>query len=378
MTLIQRSFLWLLVASMLCGYPSAVVLSDDDSDKASEETASEVDPFEVPEGTPRELFLFINRIKRIKPKERTREAIIEHLRNQIGAVDDATDRILEMEIRDKDAVRAIEEKYLGLSVLARFDPQAEKQLLALAESYKDDPRPAVVHSAEFQLLQLAIMNAMSSPGGQDSIATDIFAFIDRHGLDRQGVSIAAQFASPRFSRQMPEVSATILARLVPLLEESDNADFRVMAPEIAAVARRLNLPGSFMELSGVTADGSEFDWESYRGRYVLIDFWATWCGPCRAEIPNVKKNLEKYGAEGFAVVGVNLDQDRDEYDAYMEEAELPWQNIMPDEEGNNEMAAWYGISGIPTVILVDREGKVISVNARGPELGRLLEAHLGS
>ena len=62
----------------------------------------------------------------------------------------------------------------------------------------------------------------------------------------------------------------------------------------------------------------------------------------------------------------------------MEKAMLPWQNIMPDDKGNNEMATYYGISGIPTVILVDREGKVVSVNARGPELGKLLEIHLGS
>jgi len=379
MASIQHSFLWLLIVSLFCGLPTASVQADEEKSNVSDE--AKADPFEVPDGTARELFLFINSIKRMKPEARTRVAMVAHLRKQIAAVTVAANKVLAQKTNDSDAARAIEEQFVGLSVLSRVDPKAQEQLLALAESFRDDPRPAVAHAADFQLLQLAIEKTLQSNETPTAIIGQIFGFTSKHGLDAQTVGLAAQIGtmlSDSTDKDSTEVAAQLLTKLAALMKKSDDPKILAGVPEIVATARRLNLPGNFMKLSGVTDDGSEFDWKSYRGKYVLIDFWATWCGPCRAEIPNVKENLEKYGPKGFTVVGINMDGDREQYDDYMAESQLPWQNIMPDEEGNNEMAAYYGISGIPTVILVDREGKVISIEARGLELGRLLEAHLGS
>ena len=109
---------------------------------------------------------------------------------------------------------------------------------------------------------------------------------------------------------------------------------------------------------------------------MLIDFWATWCGPCRAEFPNVIANYDKYHEKGFDVIGINLDDEKSTVEAFLDKEKLPWKTLFNDQPGetgfSNPMARRYGISGIPTVILVDRAGKVISLNARGPELGRLL------
>ncbi|MEO2030611.1 MAG: TlpA disulfide reductase family protein [Planctomycetaceae bacterium] len=388
----DRSFRWLLVLSLLFASSSTPGCADDEqSSTAKEEPVASEEPvvskdgdaaknepdlFAVPEGTARELFLFINEIKQRQPSERTQEAIIAHLKKQVAAVMTAADRILAGEVNDEDAARAVDEQFRGLSLLARFDPESKTDLLKLAKSLQDDPRPTIVRAAEFQLLQQGVFETLQSPDSKESIVTDIFAFIEKYGLDDDGAGFAAQLGQALGDSQ-PEISVQILSRLVPMLEDSDNPDFQALALEVAGTLRRLNLPGKFMELHGITADGTEFDWESYRGKFVLIDFWATWCGPCRAEIPNVKKNLSKYGEKGFQVVGVNLDQDRADFDAYMQDAQLPWQNIMPDENGNSEMATRYAITGIPTVILVDTEGKVISMTARGPDLGRLLETHLG-
>ncbi len=380
MASIQSSFLWLLVVSLFCGFATTSLLANEENGKASEEEAK-ADPFEVPDGTAKELFLFINSIKRMKPEIRTREAMVAHLRKQIAAVTVAANKVLAQNISDDEAARAIEEQFVGLSVLSRVDPEAQVQLHALAESFSDDPRPAVAHAANFQLLQQSVQKNLQGNGSPSAIIGTIFGFTDKHGLDAQTVGLATQIGtmlSRSPDKDSIEVATQLLTQLAALMEKSDDPQILASVPAVSATARRLSLPGNFMELTGVTDDGSEFDWDSYRGKYVLIDFWATWCGPCRAEIPNVKENLAKYGSKGFTVVGINLDEDRSQYDTYMEKAMLPWQNIMPDDKGNNEMATYYGISGIPTVILVDREGKVVSVNARGPELGKLLEIHLGS
>ena len=142
-------------------------------------------------------------------------------------------------------------------------------------------------------------------------------------------------------------------------------------------ARRLDLLGNPLELSGTEMDGSKFDWAKYRGKVVLVDFWATWCGPCLAELPNVKKNYELYHDKGFDIVGVSLDQDRAKLEEFLQKEQNPWTTLHDGAWNDNAVATYYGIMGIPTVILVDKEGKVVSTRARGPELGKLLAELLG-
>ncbi|HEV7281291.1 MAG TPA: TlpA disulfide reductase family protein [Pirellulaceae bacterium] len=139
---------------------------------------------------------------------------------------------------------------------------------------------------------------------------------------------------------------------------------------------RLALIGTKLELSGMTVDGQPFDWESYRGKIVLVDFWATWCQPCLQELPNVEQNYQKYKDQGFDVVGVNLDDELSAVKQFLTANSLPWTTIVTDDPSkvgfDSPMAKKYGVEAIPFVLLVDRDGVVLDIHVRGADLGKRL------
>ena len=128
--------------------------------------------------------------------------------------------------------------------------------------------------------------------------------------------------------------------------------------------------------STVDLEGKPISLADYRGKVVLLDFWATWCVPCIAEMPNVRAVYEKYHTKGFEVIGISFDLDETALHKFIKENQLPWRQIFAGERRRSSVAQKYRIKGIPTQFLIDREGKVISVNARGKALGELVAAEM--
>ena len=159
-----------------------------------------------------------------------------------------------------------------------------------------------------------------------------------------------------------------------MLKDVDDANAKTSTARFNGIARRLGLLGNPIELTGKLLDGSEFDWDAYKGKVVLVDFWATWCGPCIAEAPNVLKNYNRYHDRGFEVVGISLDSDKAKLENYVKSKKVPWVNLFQSGAGwKHPMAQRYGVNAIPTVFLVNREGNVVSLRARGAELGKQLK-----
>ena len=164
------------------------------------------------------------------------------------------------------------------------------------------------------------------------------------------------------------------AAAVKLKADAAAAAMPPAAADDAGAERRLSLPGKPIELAGVLLDGTPFDQTSLAGKVVLVDFWATWCGPCVAEIPRVRELYDRYHGRGFEVIGISLDDDADAVAAFAAKREIPWPIIHDrrGDDGRPPLAERYGISAIPTMILVGRDGLVVSVEARGRRLDDLL------
>lgn len=145
------------------------------------------------------------------------------------------------------------------------------------------------------------------------------------------------------------------------------------------VANNPLAPGKMApDFEEVKPDGSTMKLSDLKGQIVLLDFWASWCGPCRRENPNVVALYEKYKDQGFTVLSVSLDKDRAKWLEAIEKDNLSWPNHVSDlKYWSSKAAKIYGVSGIPFTVLIDREGKIVNTKLRGPQLEEELSRLLG-
>ncbi|MBK9338083.1 MAG: TlpA family protein disulfide reductase [Lewinellaceae bacterium] len=131
------------------------------------------------------------------------------------------------------------------------------------------------------------------------------------------------------------------------------------------------------DLAGPTPDGGSYALSQMRGKYVLIDFWASWCGPCRRENPNVVALYGKYKSKGFEILGVSLDRDDAAWKKAIEQDKLTWPHISDLQGWKSQHAALYSVSSIPQTLLLDPQGKIIQRNLRGEQLAEKLREIFG-
>lgn len=136
--------------------------------------------------------------------------------------------------------------------------------------------------------------------------------------------------------------------------------------------------GDTLEIAFTSTTGEEIDLAKMKGKVVLVDFWATWCGPCVAEMPNVIAAYEKYHEKGFEIIGISLDQSKESLDAYVAENKMSWPQYFDGKGWQNDIAGKFGISSIPATFLVGKDGKVVASNLRGNELEEKLDELLGA
>jgi thiol-disulfide isomerase/thioredoxin len=138
--------------------------------------------------------------------------------------------------------------------------------------------------------------------------------------------------------------------------------------------------GSPLDLYGKTLDDKDFDWASLRGKYVLVKFTATWCGPCKGEIPGMLDAYEKYHDKGLEIVSIYVWERGQNSEAtvkqFVEKEKLPWiivSESLTEKSGLQPQSKTFNIQGVPTMLLVDKEGKILTARARGGVLKKELE-----
>jgi len=376
---VRRPLAW-LVPSLLAGIAAAVVIHPVSARQPAAIAEPAADGLVVPplpQGTPEQLLEFVSGLMPPKAQPKSREEALTYLRGVAGVSVQAADKILAgVKVDDPLYAKAATLKLESLMRLAQFgDEQAAEEMTKFAATLATSPVPSL--AMEGKRLQIVgeaqKMFAEEKFDAAPALVARAAELMKAAPGDQKTAMLVMQLAGAL--EQIPdgeEIAANALQTFGPILESSPDPKIKELGASFAGKLRLLTLPGKPMEISGDLLDGKPFNQKSLAGKVVLVDFWATWCGPCVAEIPNMLEQYEKYHAKGFEVVGISLDEDKEKVDSFIDENKIPWPIIYAGKGWQDPTAQFYGISGIPQLILIGRDGKVITLNARGKKLGERL------
>jgi len=326
-------------------------------------TAEQAGPFVVPDGTPKELAEFI---KKLKPQlSRDYETATKAQR----AILKAAEKILASKGNAAEMKFAAEAKMNML--------QNEKQLAAFAEELKKGGHENLARQVRGFTLQLELNKAMKAgPEKRKEAIGDALKFFEATPPQPPDVGLA--FTVGRLAEKAGDNNLAIntYRSLTKVFGASKDENLVDLAKTAEGAVRRLELPGNTMRIEGKLLGGGAFDWSKYAGKVVLVDFWATWWGPCVAEIPKMKKSYDLYHGKGFEIVGLSCDRNLADLEKFVKEKNIPWAIVFGDDKPSPAVS-YYGITAIPTMILVGKDGRVASLNVHGDNLKEKLAKLLG-
>lgn len=253
-------------------------------------------------------------------------------------------------------------KQTALQVKLRLVQLGSQQDLEFAkEIVKANPGSDFAAMAEAQVF----LQKMKAGLALKEMKTELEGFTQRY--EETGYPIQLYSAAAGFLQSQDKTKEAIDVCETAIGKFADNP----YVSQLRDIHVKLKMIGNPIELSGPTLAGSQFDIKALKGKVVLVDFWATWCGPCVKSMPAVVRLHKKYHEQGFEVVGVSLDDNKKELDEFVQKHEMSWPQIIFDEPEKmawkNPLAAKFAVNAIPRMILVGRDGNVVSAEIYGEE-----------
>ncbi len=242
------------------------------------------------------------------------------------------------------------------SGLTAFD-SANKEFLATAPN---DPRRWQVKLFEAQSFGARGFAGLEKGPDMMAVIDEIATALDAPAAVKGEASGMKVLIS---SRNMPEADWQKLANqhLQTYPQAPMNQQINAMINRNAATAKLKTEP---LDLKFTALDGTEIDLAKMRGKVVLLDFWATWCGPCVQEVPNVVEAYEELHPKGFEIIGISLDKDKAKLESFIKEKGVAWPQYFDGKGWQNEISSRFGIQSIPAMWLVDKKGMLVETNAR--------------
>ncbi|MGA0094374.1 MAG: peroxiredoxin family protein [Chthoniobacterales bacterium] len=248
----------------------------------------------------------------------------------------------------------------SLDMLEGREPDLETQSNELRAIADDSEAPENIRAdAGLVLLQIASakFDKERSETAARSLSSAIAKFLETHPDDNRAPVLklseaqALETFDPDRARKLYEQAA----------EDEDHEIVEAAQSGLATMEMR----SKPLELVFTATDGRKVDLAELRGKVVLIDFWATWCPPCVEEVPGVVEASEKFKDRGFEIVGISLDQDKAALEKFIAENKMTWPQFFDGKGWDNELAKRFNIQSVPTMWLLDREGKLADPNPRG-------------
>jgi len=335
----------------------------------------------LPEGTPEELLAFVEGLLPPKQQPKSREEMMNYFRgvSKLG-VEAAGKALAQVKEGDPLYEKASRLQLSSLSNLSRLgDEGAAEALTTFAAQLATSSVPSLALEGKRMLIVADAQKMFASEdfSNAGAVITKTAELLAADPSDLQTAGLAMQLAGALEQSGDSTVAVTAIKTFGPLFAKSDNPKVRELAESFQAKLRLLELPGNPMEISGTLLDGTPFDQKKLAGQVILVDFWATWCGPCIAEMPNMLAAYEKYHDKGFEVVGISLDEERGDVEKFVADKKLPWPILFAGKGWQDPVAQFYGISGIPQLVLIGRDGNVITTDVRGEKLGERLSELFG-
>jgi thiol-disulfide isomerase/thioredoxin len=348
--------------------------SDCDEPPAGEVPPAEPNPYSAKSDlTNEQLFAYI---EKMLDKPQT----IQSRPGFAAALVAACDRLLAAEPAAKPAefFLAADAKFATLHKQAcSGDEAAEQQLAAFVAQMQADERPQIARQVAFFRQERKVLEAADLPAEKIAeLLKELRAYYAVEPLSERHLRMASRTVALINKLEDGDLREQQFAEFGELFAHSSDKQLARYGKKLAKqpAAQESDFVGKPLELTGATAKGLVFDWNSYRGKVVLVDFWATWCGPCRKAMPQMKEVYEKHREQGLEVVGVSLDKDAAALAQYLEENRIAWENLAGDE--TQALAEKYGVRSIPTLMLVDRTGRVLGVSHSLATLLPLLQKEL--